>query len=128
MAPPEAVLTTALSAAISAGQIAAPEWKVQSALPTGAVSSSEHPAMPRPPSLPPPRSKPDMPKFLEDRLAREARTRGLTGRRAAAYIYGTLNNRCYMRGSKETAAGKRAQKKHDRDTGAHAALRRHYPD
>lgn len=69
-----------------------------------------------------------MPKFLEDRLAREAAAKGLTGRRAAAYVYGTMNNRGYMRGSKETRKGAAAQRKHDRDTGAHAALKHHYPD
>ena len=31
-----------------------------------------------------------MPKALHDRLVREARRKGLTGDRARAYIYGTL--------------------------------------
>jgi hypothetical protein len=31
-----------------------------------------------------------MPKQLEDKLKREARRKGLTGDRRAAYIYGTL--------------------------------------
>lgn len=32
-----------------------------------------------------------MPKWLHDKLARKARSKGLTGDRAAAYIYGTLD-------------------------------------
>ncbi len=31
-----------------------------------------------------------MPKALEEKLKREARAKGLTGKHAAAYVYGTL--------------------------------------
>lgn len=32
-----------------------------------------------------------MPKKLHDKLAREAKKKGLTGKRKDAYVYGTLN-------------------------------------
>ena len=32
-----------------------------------------------------------MPKALHDKLARQARKQGLTGKRKDAYVYGTLN-------------------------------------
>lgn len=47
-----------------------------------------------------------MPKFLEAKLKRE-----YPGNDRA--VYGTLNVLGYMRGNKETAKGKAAQKKHD---------------
>lgn len=56
-----------------------------------------------------------MPAFLENRLKSEARKKGYTGRRAAAYTYGTLNNIGAMRGSKETAKGREMSRKHARD-------------
>lgn len=56
-----------------------------------------------------------MPKFLEDRLKQEAAAKGMTGDKADAYVYGTMNNLGYMQGSMETAAGKAAQAKHVRD-------------
>lgn len=46
-----------------------------------------------------------MPAFLEDKLKREY------GNNPRA-IYGTMNKLGYMRGSKETAKGRAAQKKH----------------
>ena len=54
-----------------------------------------------------------MPKFLERKLASEASKKGFTGRRAARYIYGAMNNMGAMRGNKITAKGERMQKKHE---------------
>lgn len=56
-----------------------------------------------------------MPAFLEDRLAEGARKRGFTGKRAARYIYGAMNNMGAMRGNKETAKGRAMERKHKRD-------------
>jgi len=54
-----------------------------------------------------------MPKFLEDKLKSEAAKKGFSGRRAARYVYGAMNNMGAMRGNKETAKGARMQEKHD---------------
>jgi hypothetical protein len=54
-----------------------------------------------------------MPAFLEAKLKSEAAKKGFSGRRADRYVYGAINNMGAMRGSKETAKGKRMQKKHD---------------
>lgn len=56
-----------------------------------------------------------MPKFLERRLRAEASAKGMTGRKADQYVYGTMNNMGAMRGSKETAKGARMDAKHERD-------------
>ena len=56
-----------------------------------------------------------MPKFLEKKLKSEARRKGMSGKRADAYVYGTMNNRGLMRGNRETAAGAAATRKHQRD-------------
>lgn len=56
-----------------------------------------------------------MPRFLEDRLKSEARKKGFTGKRAARYVYGSMNNLGYMRGNKETAKGREADRKHRKD-------------
>ena len=53
-----------------------------------------------------------MPKFLEKKLKSEASKKGFTGKRAAKYVYGAMNNMGAMRGSKETAKGRLMQKKH----------------
>jgi hypothetical protein len=55
-----------------------------------------------------------MPKFLEDILKRAAVKKGFTGKRAARYTFGALNNLGAMRGNKITAKGERMQAKHDR--------------
>lgn len=57
-----------------------------------------------------------MPRFLEDRLKREAARKGMTGKRADRYVYGTMNRMGAMRGSRETAKGARMERKHNRDT------------
>lgn len=56
-----------------------------------------------------------MPKFLEDRLKAQAKKKGYKGKRAAAYVYGTMNNIGAMRGNKETAKGRAMDKKHKAD-------------
>jgi hypothetical protein len=53
-----------------------------------------------------------MPRFIEDKLKSEASKKGFTGKRAARYIYGAMNNMGAMKGNKETAKGKAMQKKH----------------
>jgi len=56
-----------------------------------------------------------MPAFLEKALAASARAKGKTGRAAARYVYGAMNNMGAMRGNKETAKGAAMQKKHEED-------------
>ncbi|NHZ84280.1 MAG: hypothetical protein GWP19_00175 [Planctomycetia bacterium] len=46
-----------------------------------------------------------MPKALHDKLAREAKKKGLTGKRKAAYIYGTMS---------KIESRKKAKKKHSK--------------
>ena len=59
-----------------------------------------------------------MPKFLEDKLKAQARKKGKTGRAAARYVYGAMNNMGAMRGNKETANGAAMEAKHGRDAKA----------
>ena len=54
-----------------------------------------------------------MPAFLEAALKHEASKKGFTGRKAAAYVYGTLNNIGAMHGNKETRKGAAMQAKHN---------------
>ena len=56
-----------------------------------------------------------MPAFLENRLKREASRKGLRGKRAARYVYGTMNNIGAMQGNRETRKGARMAVKHRRD-------------
>lgn len=56
-----------------------------------------------------------MPAFLENKLRQEASRKGFSGKRAARYIYGGLNNLGAMRGNKETAKGREFDRKHKRD-------------
>lgn len=53
-----------------------------------------------------------MPQFLKDALAKTAAKKGFSGKRAAHYIYGALNNMGAMHGSKITAKGAAMEKKH----------------
>jgi hypothetical protein len=53
-----------------------------------------------------------MPKFLENKLKSEASKKGFTGKKAAKYVYGAMNNMGAMKGNKETAKGKAMQAKH----------------
>ena len=46
-----------------------------------------------------------MPQFLEKILKGEAKQRGFRGKKAAAYVYGTMNNIGAIHGHKETANG-----------------------
>ncbi len=54
-----------------------------------------------------------MPNFLEAKLATEAAKKGLVGRKADRFVYGTLNNIGAMHGNKQTAKGKAMQRKHE---------------
>lgn len=54
-----------------------------------------------------------MPAFLEKKLKAEARKKGMSGKRAARYVYGAMNDMGAMKGNKETAKGARMQKKHN---------------
>ena len=54
-----------------------------------------------------------MPAFLEAKLKQKAAEKGLKGKKADHYVFGAMNNMGAMKGSKETAKGKRMQKKHD---------------
>ena len=63
-----------------------------------------------------------MPKFLERKLEAEYG-------KGSPIVYATMNKLGYMRGSKETAKGRAAQRKHERDTHGHAlrtALKRRH--
>lgn len=53
-----------------------------------------------------------MPAFLEAKLKKEATKKGFSDEKADHYVYGAMNNMGAMRGSKETAKGKRMEKKH----------------
>lgn len=53
-----------------------------------------------------------MPKFLEDKLENTAKKKGYTGRRADAYVFGTMNAIGAMHGNKETARGVEMDAKH----------------
>lgn len=48
---------------------------------------------------------------VEEKLKRGAAKKGLTGKRAAAYEYGTLNRIGLMKGNKTTAKGRKAARK-----------------
>jgi hypothetical protein len=52
-----------------------------------------------------------MPQFLEARLRKNVPA----GVNPDHYVYGAMNNMGAMRGNKETAKGKRMQKKHNAD-------------
>ena len=54
-----------------------------------------------------------MPKFLEDKLKKEAAKEGKSGKVADKYVYGAMNNMGAMRGNKETAKGAKMQAKHN---------------
>lgn len=53
-----------------------------------------------------------MPKFLENKLKSVAAKKGFSGKKAAKYVYGAMNNMGAMKGNKETAKGAAMQKKH----------------
>jgi len=65
-----------------------------------------------------------MPVFLESRLKKAAAKKGFSGDKADHYVYGALNNQGVMKGSKETAKGKKMQKKHDAKTGGQDKMRK----
>ena len=55
-----------------------------------------------------------MPKALENKLKKSARKKGLKGKRAAAYVYGTMNDIGVMHGNKITAKGRAMESRHRR--------------
>lgn len=61
-----------------------------------------------------------MPAFLENKLKKEYPNN-------PGAVYGTMNNLGYMKGNKETAAGKEAEAKHERDhpSSGFSRLKRH---
>lgn len=65
-----------------------------------------------------------MPNFLEKKLEAGAVERGFSGKRAARYVYGTMNNLGAMRGNKTTAKGRAMEKKHEAKLTTTASLRR----
>lgn len=62
-----------------------------------------------------------MPKFLETYLETAAHRKGFTGRRAARYVFGAMNNLGAMHGNQETAKGRAMDRKHARDERAGVA-------
>ncbi len=65
-----------------------------------------------------------MPVFLEGKLKKAAAKKGFSGERGDRYVYGAMNNMGVMKGSKETAKGKRMQKKHDAKSGGQDKMRK----
>jgi hypothetical protein len=63
-----------------------------------------------------------MPKFLEDLLAKSAAKNGFSGKKAARYVFGAMNNMGAMRGNKETAKGAKMEAKHDKKISAKRLL------
>lgn len=53
-----------------------------------------------------------MPNFLEDKLKAQAAKKGFTGRRAARYVYGAMNNMGAMHGNQITRKGRAMEQKH----------------
>jgi len=61
-----------------------------------------------------------MPKFLENKLAKEAASKGFKGERKDRYVYGAMNNMGAMKGSQETKKGAAMEAKHEaQHEGAH---------
>lgn len=54
-----------------------------------------------------------MPQLLEKRLKAEAAKKGMSGKRAASYVYGAMNNMGAMHGNQETAKGAAMEEKHE---------------
>jgi hypothetical protein len=65
-----------------------------------------------------------MPVFLESRLKKAAAKKGFSSDKADRYVFGALNNMGAMKGSKETAKGKRMQKKHEAKAGGQDKMRK----
>lgn len=69
-----------------------------------------------------------MPTFLEKRLRASAHRKGYKGARVDHYVYGAMNNMGAMRGNRVTKKGEAMERKHARDTGAHAVLKERFKD
>lgn len=55
-----------------------------------------------------------MPKKIEAHIRAEERAKGHSGKELNRIVYGALNNRGLMHGSKETAKGAKAERKYER--------------
>jgi len=64
-----------------------------------------------------------MPVFLENLLKRAAAKKGFSGRRAAKYVYGAMNNMGAMKGNQVTAKGERMEAKHQKKISTERLLR-----
>lgn len=53
-----------------------------------------------------------MPARLEQKLKKEAASKGYSGERAKHYVFGTMNVMGMMHGNKETAKGRAYDRKH----------------
>lgn len=58
-----------------------------------------------------------MPKALLNKVQSEYEAKGKSPKEAASIAYGTMNNKGYMHGSQETAAGASAESKYESDHG-----------
>ena len=56
-----------------------------------------------------------MPRFLEQALRHEASKKGLKGKAADRYVFGSMNNLGAVKGNVETAKGREMEKKHMAD-------------
>lgn len=65
-----------------------------------------------------------MPNFLEKKLEAGAAKKGFSGKRAATYVYGTMNNLGAMHGNQTTVKGKAMEKKHEAKLTKMSSLRR----
>lgn len=65
-----------------------------------------------------------MPQFLKRRLKSEAAKKGLSGRAAARYVYGAMNDMGAMHGNRETGKGAEMERKHERKLSLKAMLRK----
>jgi hypothetical protein len=65
-----------------------------------------------------------MPDFLEAALRHHAKKKGLTGKHADNYVYGTMNSIGAMHGSQITPKGEAMEAKHDADMKAAGGTRR----
>jgi hypothetical protein len=66
-----------------------------------------------------------IPKFLEDKLRKEAAAKGFKGEHADHYVYGAMNNLGAMAGNKETSKGRAMEQKHHADLQNSSMKRKH---
>lgn len=56
-----------------------------------------------------------MPRFLEDRLRKQAKAKGMSDEKSDQYTFGVMNNMGVMHGSKITPKGEAMERKHEED-------------